>query len=556
MSARDSESEVVMQMKMKKSIGKRLLIGLIVFTLLMAGSICLFVSRLFENRTIAKYEYAGSALTNSLAELIDGEKAVSYLETGEQDDYYDQIQRLIVSLKNQFNPLSIYVCVPEDHRLLFIWSDEVDEEDTIGYVEEYPADKWDWIQNKMQGTNQRPLWYVTDPVYGRLAIASAPLPDSTGKPVAMVFADFSMPEIEKTVLFLTLHISLYVAILMAAFIAVYYWYVSRNLVRPIRRLTAAADQMAENLEGDTVYRSDIHTDNELETLSKAFEKMDTDLRSYIADNLRISAERQRLTAGLELAASIQNGQLPQKFPAFPDRKEFDVFAVMTPAKTVGGDFYDFFLVDEGHLALVIADVSGKGVPAALFMMISRILLKNRLQAGESPARALAGANRQLEENNQAQLFVTIWTAVVDLATGHTIEANAGHEHPALCHRGGFYELVRYRHSMAVGVLPQTRFTEREYTLLPGDSLFVYTDGVTEATNSQEELFGTDRMLEFLNQDPGAGCRETLEHVTEGIRDFVGPAEQFDDITMLCFRYHGQPAQANPSGSALEKTSEG
>ena len=256
----------------------------------------------------------------------------------------------------------------------------------------------------------------------------------------------------------------------------------------------------------------------------------------------------RLGAELDLAASIQSGQLPSKFPAFPDRSEFDIHASMTPAKTVGGDFYDFFLVDDDHIALVMADVSGKGVPAALFMMISRILIKNHLQAGEGPAQALTGANRQLLENNRAGLFVTVWLAVVELSTGRGVAANAGHEHPALRRSGGQYALVEYRHASPVGILKRSKFTEHAFELHLGDSLFVYTDGVAEATDRSEALFGTERMLAALNREPDANCARTLENVMDGIRAFVDGAEQFDDITMLCFSYRG-PAAAEPEPGA-------
>ena len=246
----------------------------------------------------------------------------------------------------------------------------------------------------------------------------------------------------------------------------------------------------------------------------------------------------RLGTELSMATDIQASQLPRLFPAFPNRQEFDVFASMTPAKEVGGDFYDFFLADDKHLGLVMADVSGKGVPAALFMMVSRVLIKSHLQNGESPGEALANVNEQLCESNEAQLFVTVWLAVLDIATGKGIAANAGHEHPALRRAGGRYELVTYRHSPAVAALEGVRFKEHEFQLNPGDCLFVYTDGVAEATNAENELFGSERMLEALNRNPEAMPEEVLSNVMDGINSFVAGAEQFDDITMLCFKYNG------------------
>ncbi|MBR4896341.1 MAG: serine/threonine-protein phosphatase, partial [Clostridia bacterium] len=219
-------------------------------------------------------------------------------------------------------------------------------------------------------------------------------------------------------------------------------------------------------------------------------------------------------------------------------REFDIYATMTPAKEVGGDFYDFFLIDHDHLGLVMADVSGKGVPAALFMVIAKTLIKNRAQMGGGPAEVLQYVNEQLCEGNEAELFVTVWFAIMDLQTGKGLAANAGHEHPALRRADGTYELVVYRHSPAVAALEGMRFREHEFELHPGDSLFVYTDGVTEATNMGNELFGTGRMLDELNQDPDAAPEMLLRNMRQAIDAFVGDAPQFDDITMLGLHYTG------------------
>ena len=246
----------------------------------------------------------------------------------------------------------------------------------------------------------------------------------------------------------------------------------------------------------------------------------------------------RMGAELSMATDIQASQLPRLFPAFPNRPEFDVFASMTPAKEVGGDFYDFFLIDDDHIGLVMADVSGKGVPAALFMMVARVLIKSHLQNGESVGEALESVNDQLCESNEAELFVTVWAAVIQISTGKGTAANAGHEHPVLRRADGQYELVVYRHSPAVATLEGIPYKEHSFELHPGDSLFVYTDGVAEATNAQNELFGTDRMLQALNRNPDAMPEEVLSNVMDGINTFVAGAEQFDDITMLCMKYNG------------------
>ena len=252
-----------------------------------------------------------------------------------------------------------------------------------------------------------------------------------------------------------------------------------------------------------------------------------------------TAEKERLGAELSMAKSIQTSRLPSKFPAFPDRNDFDIYASMTPTKEVAGDFYDFFMVDDDHIALVIADVSGKGISASLFMMLSKAIIRCRLLGGESPAEALDKTNTQIMQGNDSNMFVTVWVAVLDLRTGKGLAANAGHEHPALRRKDGTFELIKYMHSPAVGVMEDIPYKEHEFQLEPGDTIFVYTDGVPEATNKNDELYETDRMLEALNKNPDASPKEILENVREGIKEFVGEAEQFDDITMLSVKYFGQ-----------------
>jgi sigma-B regulation protein RsbU (phosphoserine phosphatase) len=211
---------------------------------------------------------------------------------------------------------------------------------------------------------------------------------------------------------------------------------------------------------------------------------------------------------------------------------------MTPAKEVGGDFYDFFMIDDDHMGFVMADVSGKGVPAALLMMVSRVLIKSTMQNGKGPAETLKSVNNQLCEGNDADFFVTVWLAVLEISTGKGVAANAGHEHPALRRADGSYDLIVYKHSMPVGVMRDLPFREHEFQLNPGDSFFVYTDGVVEATDADKELYGSDRMLQALNRNPDAQPEQMLANISQDIDRFVDGAKQFDDITMLCFRYFG------------------
>lgn len=242
---------------------------------------------------------------------------------------------------------------------------------------------------------------------------------------------------------------------------------------------------------------------------------------------------------LSIAADIQESNLPKTFPYLPERKEFDIYAIMKPAKKIGGDFYDFFMVDDNHLAMVIADVSGKGIPAALFMMNSRTLIKNRLQAGGDLAQIMEDVNNQLCEGNGADLFITVWVCVIDLATGKGQCVNAGHEYPAVKRNSGSYELIIKKHSMALAMFEDTKFTVEEIEFNPGDSIFVYTDGVTESVNSKVQLYGKERLIQTLNKNPDCTPRETIDNVLQSLENYAKDVEQFDDTTMLCMTYYGK-----------------
>ena len=253
---------------------------------------------------------------------------------------------------------------------------------------------------------------------------------------------------------------------------------------------------------------------------------------------RQQTESSRIETELTMASGIQADMLPNIFPAFPDRPEFDIYASMDPAKEVGGDFYDFFLIDDDHLCMVMADVSGKGVPAALFMMASRIILANNAMVGKSPAQIMIDTNAAICSNNREEMFVTVWLGILEITTGKLTAANAGHEYPVIKGPDGGFEIVKDKHGFVIGGMDGVRYKEYEITLRPDSKLFLYTDGVPEATNAGKELFGTDRMVEALNMDPDADPTQILKNVRSSVDSFVKDAEQFDDLTMLCLEYRG------------------
>ena len=312
-----------------------------------------------------------------------------------------------------------------------------------------------------------------------------------------------------------------------------------NAIRPLKSVKRNVSEYGDTKDSYKVRKqlSEIVSRNEIGDLADSFSDMVTEIDEYLDRIKDITAEKERIGAELDVAAQIQADMLPSVFPPFPDVKEIDVYATMDPAKEVGGDFYDFFMVDDDHVALVVADVSGKGVPASLFMAISKSLIKSRTLLGGGPSDILHDVNNQLCEGNEAALFVTVWLAIIDIHTGEGIASNAGHEHPVLKKAGCKYELIEYKHSMAVGMIEDVRFEEHPFKVEPGDRIFSYSDGVPEATNVSEELYGTDRMLAALNRETDAGLEQTLKNLKADMDEFVGTATQFDDITMLVFDFY-------------------
>ena len=374
------------------------------------------------------------------------------------------------------------------------------------------------------------------------AVISVVKKDVTNQPTAMMLSQYEKindsalstyeagaKQSTKTILILTIGI-LVLAIIGALTLGT-------RIVRPLERLTRAINAQGN---GGSVFAMDdsFHTGDEIEILAEAFAALNKRAQTYIEEIIAVTAEKKRIGTELALAQRIQADMLPNIFPPFPERKDFDIYASMDPAKEVGGDFYDFFLIDETHLGLVMADVSGKGVPAALFMMVSKILVQNYAMTGRSPAQVLSTVNEQICANNREEMFVTVWFGILDTETGKITAANAGHEYPVLMQADGKFEMLKDKHGLVIGAMDGVRYKEYELTLHKGAKLFLYTDGVPEATNAQNELFGKDRLLATLNADSTASPENVLRHVREAVDSFVQEAEQFDDLTMLCLEFKG------------------
>ena len=442
----------------------------------------------------------------------------------------------------------------EQKNVSFMFTNSKPE--SIVYVVDGDKEEWaflpgQWIKADIDSIEsiEESTWKLNithNDEYGWVGTDYAALRDSKGKQIGYVVMDLDLNDFLGRVFgFLVVLLpAAVIVVLLLAFLA------SRLLKKHIiSHLTAMADAAREYTERDKVEQPDdapyvfeslgINTSDELEELWRSMSEMEMDVRDTMIRLRNMTAEQERLGTELSIATKIQEGTLPKEFPAFEDRNEFDIYASMTPAKEVGGDLYDFFMVDDDHLAAVIGDVSGKGVSAALFMVIAKTLLKYQTQLGKmDPAEVFNQVNNKLIDINKANMFVTTWMGILTISTGELKYANAGHEYPAICRAGERYELFPDVHGMALASFRGMMYQSGSIQLDPGDSIFVFTDGVTEANDIDEDMFEKERLLEALNRDPDADPDIIIRNVHEALDEFVKDAPQFDDTTMLCLKYFG------------------
>ena len=363
--------------------------------------------------------------------------------------------------------------------------------------------------------------------------------------------EVSMENYEKVVQKVRILISVFGGLVLLASLAIYDFWLKR-FMRQFYSLLKGIVRMGEgDLESTSFEPTSIEEFQKMQyeirqTCLALGRQMET-IRRMEREQMELENERkeqERIAQELLMAREIQASALPSTFPAFPDRSEFVLFASMTPAKEVGGDFYDFFLIDSDHLALVIADVSGKGIPAALFMMVSKTLIRNELLICRDPAAALTQVNLQLVEHNTSMMFVTVWVAVLEISTGKGLACNAGHENPGIRRAGGNFELLKYKHAVFIGASPKAKYENREFKLNPDDCVFVYTDGVPEASDAANGFFGDQRLIDALNKNADADPEELIHNVFDEVNQFAGDTPQFDDITMLCYKHYGSEGSSD------------
>lgn len=483
-------------------------------------------------------------LKNPAPDYSDDETAYFEQYADIKGEDYDALISVLERIKNANDVLYLYIVYMDPDSKTCVYVADADTSENA-----CPAGTWDIIYEQNYGALQNlengfPA-YITHSDFGWLCSAGAAITDDEGNVIAHAVVDVSMEKVMRDRHNFLIRICLILLSITLFLTVVFIYLVNKTIINPLNSLAvAAASYVEEKEKGQMENRTSmleeikIHTGDEVENLADTIRQMAADINLYIDNLTAVTAEKERIGAELNVATHIQASMLPCIFPAFPERQEFDIYATMTPAKEVGGDFYDFFLVDEDHLAVVVADVSGKGVPAALFMVIAKTLIKDHAQTGSCPSDVFTEVNQQLCESNEGDMFVTAWMGILQISTGRIAYVNAGHNPPLICHAGGDFTYLRARSGFVLAGMEGMKYKIQNLEMMPGDCLYLYTDGVTEATDIDEQLYGEQRLEEVLNSHKGERPQQLLENVQKDITAFVKTAPQFDDITMLGLHYKG------------------
>ena len=535
--------------RLRQHVTFKSIAGIVLLLVLFSGIVAVIGYRSFTDALLQQYA-AGAFLTaQTAADLVDADRMDEYAQSGGTTFGYMEVWDRMDHLCNTSGSTFIYVIQPDrsDYgHITFLFS-TIDHDShytkyDFGFVRETTNDEYREKYRALYEQEADRELVIRDKGYIETdahITAMIGLKGSDGQVKAILCVQRQMDALTSVRNTFLNKVALVVLGLVLLVIVGQAIYLHRVLLWPLNLITEEAARFsAENTAAEHKLQETIRNKDEIGLLAASIDRMEEQIETYIADITKITAERERVSTELSLATRIQAAFIPHIFPPFPDRSEFDIYAVMDPAKEVGGDFYDFFFIDEDHLGLVMADVSGKGVPAALFMMVSKIILQSCAMLGQSPAEILTKTNEAICSNNQEGMFVTVWMGILEISTGKLRAANAGHEYPVVKLGDGGFALLKDKHGFVIGGMGGVRYREYELQLSPGDKLFLYTDGVPEATNARNELFGSERMIAALNEDPNAGPEEVLKNVRRAVDDFVEDAEQFDDLTMLCLAYRG------------------
>ena len=496
----------------------------------------------FTNAYKREYDETTYHMTNTATSLVDATKIDYYLETNGETSDYKRSKRLLDSYCLKMNVSLVYVIKVDTSdygRFTSIFNSVgVDTPYTpweIGYQQDTTNAEYAGIYKDMyeNGLQRGTVYRLTGLKKGIPPHITSLVPiKAHDRVTAIMCVQRPIKEIQDVRIKFLAEI-LTAAVIMAVLVSFLAAdFIRKQIIIPIRCIASEATRFAnENKRGNLPDK--FAKIGEISDLASSIYKMEEDTLRYIDSITEITAEKERIGTELSVASTIQENSIPHVFPAFPDRNDFDIYGSMTPAKEVGGDFYNYHLIDDDHLAFFIGDASGKGVPAALFMMVNNIILTYRVHMESTPAEVLESVNKDLCEHNTADMFVTLWLGILELSTGKVIAANAGHDDAVIYRKNGDYEFFKTKHNLVLGAMPNIKYNNFEIQLNKGDKIFIYTDGVPEATNANNEMFTLSKMLDVLNSNKDASTKGVIDGIEESIDEFVGDAPQFDDVTMLC-----------------------
>ena len=530
--------------QIKLGLRKKITFLCIVIAVVLCLGSCLGGYFMFRQSTYQTYNTFAYGVAYHALDYIDGDHIIDYLNGRPIDEDYETMQKELCRLVKHHSLGSIYIAkiAPAEKTITNIFDTRITQAENpeifaIGVVDPLAVNVDDLcriLETKKPVDN----YFIHSSSFGYVTSAILPILNNKDEVVALLTVDMPMPTIIARLQNYLKMIIAITAISVSIMMALYLIYLQHYLIEPIQKLTLNAASFAANHNSFSNSIEEFKTGDEIETLARSFVKMGEDIQQYISNLASVTAERERIATELNIAEQIQSDMLPRIFPPYPDCDSFNIYATMDPAKEVGGDFYDFFLIDPDHVGLVMADVSGKGVPAALFMVISKTLIKNSALAGGTPKEIMEHVNQQLCENNDASMFVTVWFGILELSTGIITAVNAGHEKPVVKPKDGDFEYLRDKHGLIMAAMDIARYKEYTIQLQPGDRLFLYTDGLLEATNSSDELYGEERALTSLNQHKDETLQDLLKSVRKDVDEFVSDAPQFDDLTMMVLEYYG------------------
>ena len=524
--------------------------GIVLLLLVFSAIVIVIGYRSFTSALLNQYADGAFLTARTAAQLLDGDRVEAYAASGGTTEEYREIWAQMDRLCNSSGSTFIYLIQPDrtDYgHITFLFS-TINHESSytfynFGYVRETTNDDYRKKYRALYELASEQELVIRDKGYIETdphITAMIGLKGGDGQVKAILCVQRQMDVLARVRQNYVKKIIMVLIVLALLVIAGQSTFLHQTLLQPLHQISEEAKRFSkENVTTGKKLRETIRNRDEIGALAASIDAMEEQIQDYVENLTRITAEKERISTELELATRIQSDMLPNVFPAFPERSEFDIYAGMDPAKEVGGDFYDFFLIDEDHLCMVMADVSGKGVPAALFMMASKIILANHAKMWKTPAQVLADTNAAICANNREEMFVTVWLGVLEISTGVLTAANAGHEYPVLKTPGGAFELIKDKHGFVIGGMEGMKYRDYELRLEKGAKLYLYTDGVPEATDTQNEMFGTERMLAALNASPEASPQELLNNVRRAVDGFMKDAEQFDDLTMLCLEYRGR-----------------